>query len=68
MVIGRSVGEPYAFVGEILKAAVEDEEEYFWEQVEDADELEEIAEDLENYKEWVGEDALERIAEIQENQ
>ena len=61
-------GEPYAFVGEILKAAVEDEEEYFWEQVEDVDELEEIAEDLENYKEWVGEDALERIAEIQENQ
>ena len=57
--------EPYPFVGEILKAAVEDEEEYFWDQVEDADELEEIAEDLENYKEWVGEEAIERISEIQ---
>lgn len=58
--------EPYAFVGEILKEAVEDEEEYFWDQIEDSDDLEEIARDLENYREWVGEEALERIAEMSE--
>ena len=61
-------GAPYPFVGEILRTAVEDEEEYFWDQAEDSDELEEIAEDLENYKDWVGEEALERISEMQEDE
>ena len=61
-------GEPYPFVGEILKIAVEDDEEYFWDQIEDSDELEEIAEDLELYKEWVGEEALERISKMKEGE
>jgi len=58
--------EPYAFVGEVLKKAVEDEDEYFWDNVEDSENLDEIAEDLENYKKWVGEEAVERIAELKE--
>lgn len=54
---------PYPFVGGILKNAVEDEDEYFWDQVEDSDYIDEIAKDLEMYKEWVGEEAIERIKE-----
>ena len=65
-VSSRQNDEPYPFVGDILKVAVEDEEEYFWDQIEDSDELDEIAEDLENYREWVGEEALERITEMKE--
>lgn len=67
-VSSRPNGEPYPFVGEILKEAVEDEDEYFWDQIEDSDELDEIAEDLETYKDWVGEEALERIAEMKEEE
>lgn len=65
-VSSRPIDEPYPFVGEILKEAVEDEDEYFWDQIEDSDELDEIAEDLETYKDWVGEEALERISEMRE--
>ena len=65
-VTSKKNDEPYPFVGEILKESVEDEDEYFWEQIEDSDDLDEIAEDLENYRDWVGEEALERIAEMNE--
>ena len=57
---------PYPLVGQVLKEAVEDEDEYFWEQIEDLDEVDEVAEDLKNYKDWVGEEAIERISEYQE--
>lgn len=60
----KQVNEPYGFVGVILKEAVDEEDEYFWEQVEDADDIDEIAKDLEKYREWVGEEAIERIGNI----
>ena len=60
--------EPYSFVGMILQAAVMDEEGYFWDQIEYSDELNEIAKDLETYKEWVGEEALGKIAEMQDDE
>lgn len=65
-VSSKTVDAPYPFVGQVLKEAVDDEDEYFWEQIEDLDDVEEVAEDLMNYKEWVGEDAVERIHEYQE--
>lgn len=55
--------DPYPFVGEILKESVEDDD--FWESVEDSDEIEEIAEDLKRYIDWVGEDAIERLSELE---
>ena len=60
----KQMDEPYAFVGEILREAINDEEEYFWEQIEDVDDIDEIAADLKFYKEWVGEEAIDRLADI----
>ena len=57
--------EPYPFVGDILKEAVEDEDEYFWDEIEESDYIDEIAEDLKAYKDWVGEDAITRIEKMQ---
>ena len=67
-VSSKQSDEPYPFVGLILKAAVMDEDEYFWDQIEGSDELSDIAKDLETYKEWVGEEALTKIAEMQDDE
>ena len=56
----------YPFVGDILKEAVEDDD--FWDSIEDSDELDEIAEDLKRYIDWVGEDVIERISDYESDQ
>ena len=65
-VSSKQTDEPYAFVGDVLKEAVEDEEEYFWDHIEDSDDLDEIEEDFEHYRDWVGEEAIEKLNELRE--
>lgn len=56
--------EPYSFVGEILKRVVNDKRGEFWERIKYSNYIQEIEKDLKIYKDWVGDEALNRIAAI----